>query len=260
MAEHAPTPFVASVRLAVPVAGALGLVVALRALLSPPRIDVPVAVPIVDAAALAGLCWGGQLWYVGRTVDDEWTDGHGLRSLLGLANWVTVARGGLFAVVGGFVLVPPGADVAWVAALAYGVGVAMDALDGAVARTVGNETDLGERLDMAFDTFGFVVAPLVAVAWGALPAWYLSLSAARYVYRGGLAWRRRRGRPLFDPPDSDVGRYLAGVQMAFLTAALTPVVSRAATLTLAPAVLAPSLLVFVRDYLVVSGRLSWDER
>jgi len=48
--------------------------------------------------------------------------------------------------------------LAWVPALCYGTGVALDKLDGIVARTVGRQTELGRRLDMAFDTFGFVVA------------------------------------------------------------------------------------------------------
>jgi CDP-diacylglycerol--glycerol-3-phosphate 3-phosphatidyltransferase len=235
---------------------AAGLAVALRALAFPEGLGVA----LVDPAAIVGLCWGGLLAYVGGSLGTGPAGERRWRPLFGLANALTLVRGALYAVVAGFVLVPPTTGLDWVPAVAYGVGVGTDALDGTLARTVGRETPLGERLDMAFDTFGFVAAPLVAVAWGALPAWYLSLSAARYVYRGALAWRRRRGRPLFDPPDSDLGRYLAAVQMAFLTAALTPVVPRAASLTLAPVVLAPSLAVFARDFLVVSGRLSWDER
>ena len=228
--------------------GAVGLAVALRTVSFPE-----------STAFVAGACWGGLLWYVGRCLDGDPASGRAWRPLFGLANAVTLVRGVLFAVVTGFALVPPGTDLGWVPAVAYGTGVALDGLDGTVARTVGEETPLGERLDMAFDTFGFVVAPLVAVAWRALPVWYLSLSAARYVYRGGLAWRRFAGRPLFDPPDSDVGRYLAGVQMVFLTAALSPAVPRSLSLTLAPIVLAPSLAVFARDFLVVAGRLSWHQ-
>jgi len=246
----------AGARVGLAALGAVGLAVALRALSFPAGLGVAA----VDPAAVAGLCWGGLLAYVGGSLGREPSGERRWRPLFGLANALTLVRGALYAVVAGFVLVPPGADLNWVPAVAYGAGVALDALDGTVARTVGRETALGERLDMAFDTFGFVVAPVVAVAWGALPAWYLSLSAARYAYRGGLAWRRRRGRPVFEPPDSDVGRHLAGVQMVFLTAALAPAVPRAASLTLAPVVLAPSLAVFARDFLVVTGRLAWGER
>ncbi|MFC7185801.1 CDP-alcohol phosphatidyltransferase family protein [Halorubrum yunnanense] len=209
----------------------------------------------LSPAVVAGVCWAGQLWYVGYGFDSGWpTDGF-WRRLLGLANAVTLARGALYAAVAGFVVVPPDTGLAWGPALCYGAGVAFDNLDGTLARTVGRETEVGRRLDMAFDTFGFVAAPLVAVVWGLLPVWYLSLSAARYVFRGLVWLRRARGLPVGDLPDSDLGRYLAGVQMVFVTIALVPPVPTELVWALAPAVLAPSLAVFARDYLAVSGRL-----
>jgi CDP-diacylglycerol--glycerol-3-phosphate 3-phosphatidyltransferase len=121
---------------------------------------------------------------------------------------------------------------------------------------VGRETEVGRRLDMAFDTFGLVAAPLVAVLWELLPVWYLAVSAARYVFRGAVWLRRVRGLPVGDLPDSDLGKYLAGVQMVFVTVALVPPVPTDVVWTVAPVVLAPSLAVFARDYLAVSGRLS----
>ncbi|EMA61755.1 CDP-alcohol phosphatidyltransferase family protein [Halorubrum lipolyticum] len=209
----------------------------------------------LSPAVVAGLCWAGQLWYVGYGLDPGRLTGGFWRRLLGLANAVTFVRGALYAVVAGFVVVPPETTLAWVPALCYGVGVALDNLDGTVARTVGRETEIGRRLDMAFDTFGFVAAPLVAVAWGLLPVWYLSISAARYVFRGAVWLRELRGLPVGDLPDSDLGKYLAGVQMVFVTVALVPAVPTDLVWSLAPVVLAPSLAVFARDYLAVSGRL-----
>jgi len=204
-------------------------------------------------AVAAGLCWAAQLGYAGYSVREPTADGW--RSLFGLANALTLLRGALYTVVAGFAVVPAGTGLAWVPALCYGTGAVLDKLDGTVARTVGRETELGARLDTAFDTFGFVAAPLVAVLWGLLPVWYLSLSAARYVFLAGLKWRRVRGRPLFDRPDSDLGKYLAGVQMVFIATALVPAAPTALVRAVAPLVLAPSLLVFARDYLAVSGRL-----
>ncbi len=227
-------------------AAALGLV--LRQLL-PAESVLPWA---LSPAVVAATCWAGQLWYVGysvETIGDPW------RRLFGLANTLTLARGALYAVVAGFVVVPAGTGLPWVPALCYGVGVAFDKLDGTVARTVGQPTELGRRLDTAFDTFGFVAAPLVAVVWGLLPVWYLSISAARYVFIAGIRWRRFRGLAVYDRPDSDLGKYLAGVQMAFITVSLAPPVPTDLVWTVAPVVLAPSLAVFLRDYLAVSGRL-----
>lgn len=213
---------------------------------------------VLDPVAIIGGLWaalGGYLLYslVAVRAGDA-----APRRALGVANHLTLLRGGLYAVVGGFVVVPPAGHLAWVPAVCYGTGAALDRIDGLVARSVGRKTPLGRRLDMAVDTFGFVVAPVVAVVWGQLPVWYLSLSAARYVYRGARRWRRWRGLPLYDRPDSDLGRYLAGVQMAFLTVVLTPIVPPGPVALVAPAVLAPSLAVFLRDYLFVSGRLPTD--
>jgi len=206
-------------------------------------------------AVVAGCCWAGQLWYVGRKLSVSPTPANPWRAVLGIANTVTLLRGGLYAVVAGFLVVPATIELAWVPAACYGAGVVLDKLDGTVARTVGEQTQLGTRLDMAFDTFGFVVAPLVAVLWGQLPVLYLSLSAARYVYLGGIRWRRYRDRPVYERPDSNLGKYLAGVQMVFITAALVPAVPTGLVFTLTPVVLAPSLAVFLRDFLVASGRL-----
>lgn len=256
MTQRRAEPALSVGRVAFPLVGAFALGVLLRGLYPPEGIDAL----LLDPALVAGLSLAGLLWYVSFRLVPSRTAGEPPSRLFGIANTLTLLRGALYAVVAGFVVVPPATPLAWVPALAYGSGIVLDKLDGAVARTVGQETALGERLDMAFDTFGFVAAPLVAVAWGQLPVWYLSLSAARYVYRGGLGWRRRRGRPLYDPPDSDLGRYLAGVQMVFLTAALTPTVPTDLVWTAAPFVLAPSLGVFVRDFLVVTGRLGGPEQ
>ncbi len=241
-----------TVRIGVAVLGAVSLAAVLVALFP----TAEMADWLVHPAAVAGVCWTGQLWYVGYSLDARRVPGVRWHHLLGLANALTLLRGGLYAIVAGFVVVPPDTDLAWVPAACYGLGVVLDRLDGVVARTVGTQTALGTRLDTAFDTFGFVVAPLVAVLWGRLPVWYLSLSAARYVYLAGLYWRRVRDRPVFDRPDSDLGKYLAGMQMVFLTVALAPGTPVDLVWMVSPAVLAPSLVVFGRDFLVASGRLS----
>jgi CDP-diacylglycerol--glycerol-3-phosphate 3-phosphatidyltransferase len=177
--------------------------------------------------------------------------------MLGVANGVTIGRGWLYAGVAGFLLVTPPVDSVWrwLPALWYGGGAALDWVDGLVARRVGRPTRLGERLDLAFDTMGFLVAPVVAVAWGALPVWYLAVSAARYCYRFGCWLHERRGGTVGGLPESHLRRPLAGLQMAVVALALLPVVPASVAWPAATFAMLPSLAVFVRDYLVVTGRL-----
>lgn len=210
--------------------------------------------PTIHSVLVVGVTWAGQLWYVTYVVATKPTLGR-----LGLANGLTLFRGMLYAVVAGFVVVPAGTTLRWVPAACYGAGVLIDRLDGAVARTVGRETELGRRLDMAFDTFGFVAAPLVAVLWGLLPVYYLVLSAARYVFVTAVGLHRWRGGQVHPLPDSDLGKYLAGGQMAFVTVALAPPAPTGLVHAVTPLVLAPSLVVFTRDYLYATGRLGTEE-
>ncbi|SDJ24380.1 CDP-diacylglycerol--glycerol-3-phosphate 3-phosphatidyltransferase [Halovenus aranensis] len=218
-----------------------------------PERDIPDAT--VHPAVVTGACLAGQLLYLSYSLDASVLVQSPRSAVFGIANAVTLLRGALYAVVAGFVVVPAEAAIAWVPAACYGVGVVLDQLDGTIARTVGQETTLGTRLDQAFDTFGFVVAPLVAVLWGALPVYYLALSGARYAFVGAVWLRRWRGGTVYSLPDSDLGRYLAGLQMVFITVALVPTAPTAYVHSVAPLALAPSIAVFVRDYYHVTGRL-----
>lgn len=232
--------------------------------------------------AVAALAVAYTLWALGRSLDanhppvaDDVTttsadeagttsagDGEttvgatAVHGTLGVANGVTLARGWLYAWVAGCLLVAPPTGTAWVwaPALAYGGGAALDWVDGRVAITVGRRSVLGERLDLAFDTMGFLVAPVAAVAWGALPAWYLSISGARYLFKFGCWLRERRGRPVGDLPESTVRRPLAGLQMTVVAFALVPLTPVAVVWPVATTAMVPSLGVFARDYLAVTGR------
>jgi CDP-diacylglycerol--glycerol-3-phosphate 3-phosphatidyltransferase len=172
-------------------------------------------------------------------------------------NLITLARGWLYAATAGFLFVPPSTPaVRWAPAACYGTGVVLDVVDGSLARRTEQVTDLGAKLDLAFDTLGFLVAPLVAVVWGRLPVAYLSVSVARYVYRAGIGWRRRRGRTVGDLPTSRFRRPLAAIQMGVIAVALAPVLPAAVVHPAALVVAAPSLATFARDYLAVTGRLA----
>jgi CDP-diacylglycerol--glycerol-3-phosphate 3-phosphatidyltransferase len=241
----------------------LGLLVDLARLSARGIVDLADAVWI--AAGFASVRWlppvaavsAFQLWFSYRHLDANRPDGADggvpVHRSLGLPNLVTLGRGGLLAALAGFGTLTPRPEIAWLPAMLYGTACGLDFLDGFLARRTERTTLLGAKLDLAIDTTGFLIAPVVGVLWNQLPAWYLSLSAARYLFKLGCWLRRRRGKPVFDLPPSLVRRPLAGTQMAFITFALVPIVPLSTVRPLAAVVLSASLAVFVRDYLVVAG-------
>lgn len=174
----------------------------------------------------------------------------------GPATLLTFTRGVLLAFLAGFLLLPqPTESLVWLPALLYGSAAITDYADGAVARLTDRVTTLGARLDTEFDALGILIAPLLAVLYGQLPIWYLSVSAARYLFVLGTWIRRRRELPVSDLPSRRSRRLLAGLQMAFLSVVLSPVVEPPITVVAAVVVAVPFVAGFVRDWLYVSDRL-----
>lgn len=177
---------------------------------------------------------------------------------LSAATRITLARGLLVSVTAGFAVLRPAGAVVWIPALLYATAALADRLDGAVARRLGQVTVLGAHLDGAMDALGLLAAPLVAVAWGRLPPWYLLLGATYYLYQGAIMLRRRLGLPLF--PERVVRRPLtrifAGLQMILVSAALAPLLPFAITAPAATLLMVPTLAFFARDWLLLTGRRS----
>ncbi|MDR5671734.1 Phosphatidylglycerophosphate synthase [Halalkaliarchaeum sp. AArc-CO] len=183
-------------------------------------------------------------------------DAEGLSPNLGAANLLTLLRGILIAWTAGFLAFGGGwlSTVGWFPAVCYGVAALLDAGDGALARHRGRITALGAQLDTEYDALGILVATVVGVFGGAIPAWYLSVGFARYAFVGGVRLRRLRGLPVYELPERTPARLLAGAQMAFLAAALSPILGTDAVAVGVVIVGVPFLLGFLRDWLHVSGR------
>ena len=176
---------------------------------------------------------------------------------LGPGNTTTLARGMLVACLAGFLLLPPPSGwLAWIPAVLYFLADIADLLDGYLAHLSHHVTRLGEMLDMSFDGLGVLVAALLAVRYGQVPAWYLSVALARYLFLGGLWLRRRRGLPVYDLPPSISRRLFAGLQMGFTAFVLLPVFSPPSTFIAAGLFAVPFLAGFLRDWLLVSGTLN----
>jgi CDP-diacylglycerol--glycerol-3-phosphate 3-phosphatidyltransferase len=181
-------------------------------------------------------------------------DGRSAPSSLGAANWITLSRGALVAVLAGFLLQPwPGRSsgpgwVMWMPGILYITVSGADALDGWVARVTGNQTRLGELLDTRIDALGILVASLLAVSYGQLPGYYVSAGLAYYSVRFAVWLRSKTGRTCNEIRRRRSARLLAGAQMAFLGVVLLPLLPAGVTQIAAVFFLIPFLAGFLVDW------------
>lgn len=190
------------------------------------------------------------LWRARRLLPPEATR-------LGPATGLTLLRGLLVSVTVGFAPVAPAGVVRWLPASLYGAAAICDRFDGIIARRLGQTTALGARLDGAMDALGLLAAPAVAVAWRRLPAWYLLVGAAYYLFHATLCLRRRLGLAVHldrvRPKRST--RIFAGLQMVLVAVALAPLLPLAVTSVAATLLMLPTLVFFARDWLIAVGRI-----
>jgi CDP-diacylglycerol--glycerol-3-phosphate 3-phosphatidyltransferase len=185
-----------------------------------------------------------------------------LHRTLGYGTWLSIIRGTLIAMLAGYLFQPcpeskffPG-RFSWAPGLIYLTAAALDFADGRIARACRRETRLGAFLDINLDALGLLVAPLVAVWYGQLPAAYLSVGCAYYVYRGGIWLRKKRFKPIAEPGPWRGARIIAGVQMGFVGFALLPILRPPVTTLAAYMLMIPLLAGFGRDWMVVCGYLN----
>lgn len=172
-----------------------------------------------------------------------------------VATGITVFRGGAIAVLAGFVVASPESHAAWVPAALYAAVAGLDAVDGAVARGTGTVTETGTRLDTETDALGLLVGAMAAIRLGMAPAAYLLVGLARYAFVAGVGWRRWRGKTVRPLPPSHLRRINAGVGMAVVIVLLAPLPGPTVSRMLALVAMVPFLAVFLRDWLLVTGRL-----
>jgi CDP-diacylglycerol--glycerol-3-phosphate 3-phosphatidyltransferase len=200
----------------------------------------------------AYVCW--QLWQ--RLELNRASENAMPYPRLGLANHLTLLRGGLIALTGGFLLQPqPSGLLAWAPGVLYTIAAILDRLDGFVARSSKQTSLLGSELDTAYDALGLLVAPLLAVSYGKVHWSFLLVSAAYYIFVWGLYWRRTRQLPVYPLLPSALRRTLAGFQMGFVALILLPCFYAPFTAIVGLAFMLPILLGFMVDWFVVSGRI-----
>jgi phosphatidylglycerophosphate synthase len=168
------------------------------------------------------------------------------RSVLGPADLVTLARallvGGVAAIVADGLLTGWTAPAALVALAS--VALALDAVDGKVARRTGTVSPVGARFDMEVDAFLVLVLSVhVAVIIG---PWVLAIGLMRYAFvLAGwlLPWLRGT------VPPSHVAKTVAAVQGVVLVIAASRLLPHTATVALVAVALALLVWSFGRTVL-----------
>jgi CDP-diacylglycerol---glycerol-3-phosphate 3-phosphatidyltransferase len=197
------------------------------------------------------------LWVLWQNLDQNYRPGEvSLLPTFGPGNSLTLLRGTLLAILAGFIFLPqPENILAWSPAFIFTLAIAADFFDGFAARVSNHVTRLGESLDMKLDGVGVLIAIILAVQYGSLPAWYLLVASARYLYLGGIYIREKKAYPVYDLPPSIRRRAFAGLQMGFASAMLWPIFTPPGTSVAALFFAIPFLSGFLLDWLYSSGVL-----
>lgn len=172
----------------------------------------------------------------------------GYQEGMGIANRVTLGRATLVLPLAA--LVPwweaLGTNGLWWVVVAGGLAMALDGLDGWVARATGTSSAFGARFDMELDAFLLLVLSLLAWLSGPVGPWVILIGALRYLFvAAGWIWPVLQG-PL---PDSFLRKAVCVVQGVALLVCLGPIVPSA----VANAVAAVALAALV-------GSFAWDVR
>lgn len=173
----------------------------------------------------------------------------------GPANVVTALRGGMAAVVGALLWeaerfgAPGGEALLWALVGVALVALALDGVDGLLARRTGLASRFGERFDMETDAFLILVLCALALAAGKAGAFVLLIGLMRY---GFVAWATVEPRLRAPLAPSFRRKAVCVLQIAILCIVLLPIVPPAvsnALAALALAALAASFAVDVRALL-----------
>lgn len=143
---------------------------------------------------------------------------------LGPANRVTVGRGALVMALAALVIHPQAwsdADRWWVIGLAT-IALALDGVDGQVARHTDTASAFGARFDMELDAFLMLV--LAALVWrsGRIDAWILLLGAPRYLFVAAGRVVPRLRAPLPERLRRKAGCVAQGIALVVCLAPVVP--------------------------------------
>lgn len=165
----------------------------------------------------------------------------------GAANRLTLLRGALACLLGGLVVVAPEAEprILWTAAAAGFLSLALDGIDGLIARRRGEASRFGAAFDLETDALLILLLSVLMYRLDRAGVWVLAVGMLRYVFVLAGRIAPALARPL---PESRRRKTVCAVQVAVLVACIPPVLppeAASAALAAALAILAASFAVDV---------------
>jgi phosphatidylglycerophosphate synthase len=169
----------------------------------------------------------------------------------GAANAVTLARGALTLLLAASLGEQPTASLAWLVVVFAVVAVALDGVDGKLARSRGETSAFGARFDM--ETDALLILVLAALVWQHEKAgvWILLAGLLRYLFvlaSYGMPWL---AEPL---PPSKRRQAVCVVQVVSLIGAVAPIVPPPWSATVAAAGLVALVWSFGIDVISLARR------
>lgn len=168
------------------------------------------------------------------------------RRRFGPANVLTLFRAAGVSVLAGLTVTPQAVlgGAGWFAAGGAGLLLALDAIDGWLARRTGLASEFGARFDMEVDTLLLLVLSALAFGTGRAGAWVFAIGLLRhgFVLLGHARPRFRRALP-----PSRRRRIVCGLVVAVLAAMLAPPVQPPGSAWMAAGALAMLIWSFALD-------------
>lgn len=171
---------------------------------------------------------------------------------LGLCNVVTVTRGAGICILAGLIFVPQALNgLGWLLVLLAGLTLALDGLDGWLARRSGLRSDFGARFDVESDVAFAIVLALLAWQAEKVGLWFVALGLLRPAFlAAAMLWPALR-TPL---PDAYWRKAMAAMQMSVQVALLAPIVVPPVSALVAGTLLVVMVLSFAVDIRWLLGK------
>lgn len=146
----------------------------------------------------------------------------------GAANWVTAARAAYAAALLCYAVaalgqdVAPGTSLRWFWVVGALGALALDGLDGKLARSLGQASAFGARFDMETDASTMLGLSLLVWLCGQAGPWVLLSGLMRYIFVAGSWWQPALAAPL---PPRKRRQAICVAQAAVLIFAVAPPIS-----------------------------------